>query len=130
MKSKINSNQGNYLDNLSEDILTAVKWGMPLGLTASLIIFGISYGIVRKLYSTPKEISPIEQRVNIKDIRVYQRGKGRDIVKYLDKEPFGSLDEVVKIENERPITLKVGERSFNQYIQEWEADIKPKYHRK
>ena len=62
---------------------------------------------------------------NTLDIRVYQEGKGKETIKFLDHKPFGSLDEVVKIQDGKVITLSPNDVGFQERERVYQEKIIP-----
>ena len=90
-------------------------------LALATFFFGnVGYDMIkanRQTYSAP--IAGVDTSAGI---RATQIGGGKNLTKFLDYAPFGSLDEAVVVKNGEISYVKPGDKNFSQYDQEWKEN--------
>jgi len=90
---------------------------------ATILVAGslfIRYDMIKA--NRPTNLAPIVEVDTSAGIRATQIGGGKNLTKFLDYAPFGSLDEVVIAKDGKISYVKPGDKNFSQYEQEWKEN--------
>ncbi len=99
-------------------------------MVACVVPLALSLGLAGKAtYDLVKPYLPKQECRrsigNTLDVRVYQEGKGKETIKFLDYKPFGSLDEVVKIQDGKVVTLNPNDVGFQEQERVYQEKVIP-----
>lgn len=107
---------------------TSVAWVLAVGGTLVSLASGALLGKV--LYdsyprSPPAVTATMPEETSTRDYLCVTEGRGSSAVKYLDKAPFGSLDDVTFVQDGKVRTLHPGERGFGSYANRYNSQPNP-----